>query len=237
MVRESVRRALLIEGGLVVFFWQRRWLKNENPVTVEKSRQSPPTSLPAAPRRLHTGAPASKDGSNMGSNDASSSGDAELDALVRDLSRKVRTTEGRWVRDQTPLDGPDIGAGARLSDAAASAEAQAEALIAALDDADADAGLDAGARVVDVADFDRFATAEMKQEADDIIALMMKYENASASGSVSGRTLERSQRDFLRRCGGFARGRRARGGGRGALGRGRRRAQGADEEARRGLEG
>ena len=122
----------------------------------------------------------------MGSNDASSSGDAELDALVRDLSRKVRTTEGRWVRDQTPLDGPDIGAGARLSDAAASAEAQAEALIAALDDADADAGLDAGARVVDVADFDRFATAEMKQEADDIIALMMKYENASASGSVSG---------------------------------------------------
>ena len=123
----------------------------------------------------------------MGSNDASSSGDAELDALVRDLSRKVRTTEGRWVRDQTPLDGPDIGAGARLSDAAASVEAQAEALIAALDDADADAGLDAGARVVDVADFDRFATAEMKQEADDIIALMMKYENAPrASGSVSG---------------------------------------------------
>ena len=84
----------------------------------------------------------------MGSNDASSSGDAELDALVRDLSRKVRTTEGRWVRDQTPLDGPDIGAGARLSDAAASAEAQAESLIAALDDADADAGLDVGARVV-----------------------------------------------------------------------------------------
>jgi hypothetical protein len=123
----------------------------------------------------------------MGSNDASSSGDAELDALVRDLSRKVRTTEGRWVRDQTPLDGPDIGAGARLSDAAASAEAQAESLIAALDDADADAGLDVGARVVDVADFDRFATAEMKQEADDIIALMMKYENAPrASGSVSG---------------------------------------------------
>ena len=122
----------------------------------------------------------------MASNDASSSGDAELDALVRDLSRKVRTTEGRWVRDQTPLDGPDIGAGARLSDAAASAEAQAEALIAALDDADADAGLDAGARVVDVADFDRFATAEMNQEADDIIALMMKYENVGASGSVSG---------------------------------------------------
>ena len=122
----------------------------------------------------------------MASNDASSSGDAELDALVRDLSRKVRTTEGRWVRDQTPLDGPDIGAGARLSDAAASAEAQAEALIAALDDADADAGLDAGARVVDVADFDRFATAEMKQEADDIIALMMKYENVGASGSGSG---------------------------------------------------
>ncbi len=122
----------------------------------------------------------------MASNDASSSGDAELDALVRDLSRKVRTTEGRWVRDQTPLDGPDIGAGARLSDAAASAEAQAEALIAALDDADADAGLDAGARVVDVADFDRFATAEMNQEADDIIALMMKYENVGASGSGSG---------------------------------------------------
>jgi len=73
------------------------------------------------------------------------------------------------------------------SGSAASAEAQAEALIAALDDADADAGLDAGARVVDVADFDRFATAEMKQEADDIIALMMKYENAPrASGSVSG---------------------------------------------------
>jgi hypothetical protein len=121
----------------------------------------------------------------MASNDASSSGDAELDALVRDLSRKVRTTEGQWVRDQTPLDGPSLGAGAS-TDAAASAEAQAEALIAALDDADADAGLDAGARVVDVADFDRFATAEMKQEADDIIALMMKYENANASGSGSG---------------------------------------------------
>ena len=117
----------------------------------------------------------------MGSNGASSSGDAELDALVRDLSRKVRTTEGQWVRDQTPLDGPSLGAGAS-TDAAASAEAQAEALIAALDDADADAGLDAGARVVDVADFDRFATAEMKREADDIIALMMKYENVGASG-------------------------------------------------------
>lgn len=121
----------------------------------------------------------------MGSNGASSSGDAELDALVRDLSRKVRTTEGQWVRDQTPLDGPSLGAGAS-TDAAASAEAQAEALIAALDDADADAGLDAGARVVDVADFDRFATAEMKREADDIIALMMKYETAGASGSGSG---------------------------------------------------
>ena len=117
----------------------------------------------------------------MSSNDASSSGDAELDALVRDLSRKVRTTEGQWVRDQIPLDAPSVGAGAS-TDAAASVEAQAEALIAALDDADADAGLDAGARVVDVADFDRFASAEMKQEADDIIALMMKYENVGASG-------------------------------------------------------
>jgi hypothetical protein len=121
----------------------------------------------------------------MSSNETSSSGDAELDALVRDLSRKVRTTEGQWVRDQIPLDAPSVGAGAS-TDAAASVEAQAEALIAALDDADADAGLDAGARVVDVADFDRFATAEMKQEADDIIALMMKYENANASGSGSG---------------------------------------------------
>ena len=128
----------------------------------------------------------------MSSDGASSSGDAELDALVRDLSRKVRTTEGRWVRDQTPLDGPDIGAGARLSDAAASAEAQAEALIAALDDADADAGLDAGARVVDVADFDRFASAEMKQEADDIIALMMKYETVGASGSGGAAARETS---------------------------------------------
>jgi len=122
----------------------------------------------------------------MSSNETSSSGDAELDALVRDLSRKVRTTDGQWVRDQIPLDAPSVGAGAS-TDAAASVEAQAEALIAALDDADADAGLDVGARVVDVADFDRFATAEMKQEADDIIALMMKYENAPrASGSVSG---------------------------------------------------
>jgi hypothetical protein len=48
MVRESVRRALLIEGGLVVFFWQRRWLKNENPVTVEKSRH---VSSHVTPRR------------------------------------------------------------------------------------------------------------------------------------------------------------------------------------------
>ena len=117
----------------------------------------------------------------MSPNDPSSSGDAELDALVRDLSRKVRTTDGQWVRDQTPLDGPSLGAGAS-TDAAASVEAQAEALIAALDDADADAGIDAGARVVDVADIDRFASAEMKQEADDIIALMMKYENVGASG-------------------------------------------------------
>ena len=127
----------------------------------------------------------------MSPNDPSSSGDAELDALVRDLSRKVRTTDGQWVRDQTPLDGPSLGAGAS-TDAAASVEAQAEALIAALDDADADAGIDAGARVVDVADFDRFATAEMKQEADDIIALMMKYENVGASGSGGAAARETS---------------------------------------------
>ena len=62
----------------------------------------------------------------------------------------------------------------------------------ALDDADADAGLDAGARVVDVADFDRFASAEMKQEADDIIALMMKYENVGASGSGGAAAREAS---------------------------------------------
>ena len=127
----------------------------------------------------------------MSPNDPSSSGDAELDALVRDLSRKVRTTDGQWVRDQTPLDGPSLGAGAS-TDAAASVEAQAEALIAALDDADADAGIDAGARVVDVADFDRFASAEMKQEADDIIALMMKYENVGASGSGGAAARETS---------------------------------------------
>ena len=127
----------------------------------------------------------------MSSNETSSSGDAELDALVRDLSRKVRTTEGQWVRDQIALDAPSVGAGAS-TDAAASVEAQAEALIAALDDADADAGLDAGARVVDVADFDRFASAEMKQEADDIIALIMKYENVGASGSGGAAARETS---------------------------------------------
>ena len=125
----------------------------------------------------------------MSPNDPSSSGDAELDALVRDLSRKVRTTDGQWARDQTPLDGPSLGAGAS-TDAAASVEAQAEALIAALDDADA--GIDAGARVVDVADIDRFASAEMKQEADDIIALMMKYENVGASGSGGAAARETS---------------------------------------------
>ena len=117
----------------------------------------------------------------MSPNDPSSSGDAELDALVRDLSRKVHTSEGQWVRDQTPLDGSSLGDGAS-ADAAASVEAQAEALIAALDDTGADADIDAGARVVDVADIDRFASVELKQEADDIIALMMKYENVGASG-------------------------------------------------------
>ena len=127
----------------------------------------------------------------MSPNDPSSSGDAELDALVRDLSRKVRTTDGQWVRDQTPLDGPSLGAGAS-TDAAASVEAQAEALIAALDDTGADADIDAGARVVDVADIDRFASVELKQEADDIIALMMKYENVGASGSGGAAARETS---------------------------------------------
>ena len=110
-------------------------------------------------------------------------------------------------------------------------EAQAEALIA-LDDADADAGLDAGARVVDVADFDRFASAEMKQEADDIIAPMMKYENVGASGLGGAAARETSSDevaaaladDALEVVGAECAGRR------------RRRAQGADEEARRGLE-
>ena len=127
----------------------------------------------------------------MSPNDPSSSGDAELDALVRDLSRKVHTSEGQWVRDQTPLDGSSLGDGAS-ADAAASVEAQAEALIAALDDTGADADIDAGARVVDVADIDRFASVELKQEADDIIALMMKYENVGASGSGGAAARETS---------------------------------------------
>ena len=35
-----------------------------------------------------------------------SSGDATLDALVRDLSAKVRATDGRWVEENAPKDGP-----------------------------------------------------------------------------------------------------------------------------------
>ena len=101
------------------------------------------------------------------------------------MSKKVRTTDGKWVRDQPPLDVPSLHECVSGAEGAeSSVEAQAEALIAALDDAD-DASGAHGARVIDIGDFDEFATAELNQQADDIIALMMRYETNAAGGAGS----------------------------------------------------
>ena len=162
--------------------------------------------------------------SSGGATPTPTSGDAELDALVRDLSRKVGATDGAWVRENTPSGVPSIhddfegalraaptldGASRSPRAAAASAEARAEALIAALDDggegADLDPGADAfadafaGARVVDVTDIQRLAdegaaivgadgeavpVAQLQSAADDIVAMMLAYEEKNQTIGV-----------------------------------------------------
>ena len=162
--------------------------------------------------------------SSGGATPTPTSGDAELDALVRDLSRKVGATDGAWVRENTPSGVPSIhddfegalraaptldGASRPPRSAAASAEARAEALIAALDGggegADLDPGADAfadafaGARVVDVADIQRLAdegaaivgsdgeavpVAQLQSAADDIVAMMLAYEEKNQTIGV-----------------------------------------------------
>ena len=117
------------------------------------------------------------------------SGDAELDALVRDLSAKVRTSglpdayvptgsvQGDFDGDVHPFRGEKD---ADEGDASTSTEAQADALLAALGDSDAVPG-SSGARLIDIDDIDSFTSDAMKKEADDIIALMMKYETGRGS--------------------------------------------------------
>ena len=162
--------------------------------------------------------------SSGGATPTPTSGDAELDALVRDLSRKVGATDGAWVRENTPSGVPSIhddfegalraaptldGASRPPRAAAASDEARAEALIAALDDGGEGADLDpgavafadafAGARVVDVADIQRLAdegaaivgadgeavpVAQLQSAADDIVAMMLAYEEKNQTIGV-----------------------------------------------------
>ena len=126
-----------------------------------------------------------------------SSGDATLDALVRDLSKKVRTTDGAWVRENTNADVPSIHAdfegalraspklGENESSSSVSVEAQAEALRAALDDSESNPGGSSGARIIDVGDFEQFMGDDMRKEADELVALMMQFENIPGSGSGS----------------------------------------------------
>lgn len=136
--------------------------------------------------------------------------DAELDALVRDLSRKVNATDGEWVRANTPSDVPSIHddfegalrAAPGLDGAESSAAARAEALLAALDDGGENPGDFEGARVVDAADFESafeamggaFAGPDgadadvraLQAAADDIVAAMLAYEEKKAAGGADG---------------------------------------------------
>ena len=88
--------------------------------------------------------------------------DVELDALVRDLSRKVNATDGEWVRENTPPDVPSIHddfegalrAAPGLDGAESSATVRAEALLNAIDDGGENPSDFEGARVVDAADFE-----------------------------------------------------------------------------------
>ena len=136
--------------------------------------------------------------------------DAELDALVRDLSRKVNATDGEWVRENTPPDVPSIHddfegalrAAPGLDGAESSATVRAEALLNAIDDGGENPSDFEGARVVDAADFESafeamggsFAGPDgvdadvrgLQAAADDIVATILAYEEKKAAGSAAG---------------------------------------------------
>lgn len=125
-----------------------------------------------------------------------SSGDATLDALVRDLSAKVRATDGRWVEENAPKDGAKsiyddfegaIASAPRIDGTpGAAVQSAADALEEQLAAFDAGGVGSAGVPIVDIDSMDDGAmgamlggggaAAEFNSFADDIVAMMLRHE-------------------------------------------------------------
>ena len=125
-----------------------------------------------------------------------SSGDATLDALVRDLSAKVRATDGRWVEENAPKDGAKsiyddfegaIASAPRIDGTPGGAvQSAADALEEQLAAFDAGGVGSAGVPIVDIESMDDDAmgamlggggaAAEFNSFADDIVAMMLRHE-------------------------------------------------------------
>ena len=124
------------------------------------------------------------------------SGDATLDALVRDLSAKVKATDGRWVAENEPKEGAKsiyddfegaIADAPRIDgspdDARHAVEAAADALEEQLAAFEAGGIGSAGVPIVDINSMDVAsmlgggeAAEEFNSFADDIVARMLAYE-------------------------------------------------------------
>jgi hypothetical protein len=125
-----------------------------------------------------------------------SSGDATLDALVRDLSAKVRATDGRWVEENAPKDGAKsiyddfegaIASAPRIDGIPGGAvQSAADALEEQLAAFDAGGVGSAGVPIVNIDSMDDDAmgamlggggaAAEFNSFADDIVAMMLRHE-------------------------------------------------------------
>ena len=122
-----------------------------------------------------------------------SSGDATLDALVRDLSAKVRATDGRWVEENAPKDGAKsiyddfegaIASAPRIDGTPGGAvQSAADALEEQLAAFDAGGVGSAGVPIVDINSMDVASmlgggedAEEFNSFADDIVARMLAYE-------------------------------------------------------------
>ena len=124
------------------------------------------------------------------------SGDATLDALVRDLSAKVKATDGRWVAENEPKEGAKsiyddfegaIADAPRIDGHPVDAEGAVEAAADALEEqlaAFEQGGIgSAGVPIVDINSMDVAsmlgggeAAEEFNSFADDIVARMLAYE-------------------------------------------------------------
>ena len=122
-----------------------------------------------------------------------SSGDATLDALVRDLSAKVRATDGRWVEENAPKDGAKsiyddfegaIASAPRIDGTPGGAvQSAADALEEQLAAFEQGGIGSAGVPIVDINSMDVASmlgggegAEEFNSFADDIVARMLAYE-------------------------------------------------------------